>query len=136
MDGQFFANFIRKKFNLCFGKAGPKHGGRRLFVMDNCPCQTSKVAMASLGQVEAELLKIPARSPDINPIENIFHLVKSQLNKQAVTENITSESYEQFQTRVFQVLRTFPVDIIDKTIDSMSKRINKMISSKGYRTKY
>ena len=136
MDGQFFANFIRKKFNLCFGKAGPKHGGRRLFVMDNCPCQTSKVAMASLGQVEAEMLKIPARSPDINPIENIFHLVKSQLNKQAVTENITSESYEQFQTRVLQVLRTFPVDIIDKTIDSMSKRINKMISSKGYRTKY
>ncbi|CAB4019395.1 Hypothetical predicted protein [Paramuricea clavata] len=92
--------------------------------------------MASLGQVEAEMLKIPARSPDINPIENIFHLVKSQLNKQAVTENITSESYEQFQTRVLQVLRTFPIDIIDKTIDSMSKRINKMISSKGYRTKY
>ena len=92
--------------------------------------------MASLGQVEAEMLKIPARSPDINPIENISHLVKSQLNKQAVTENITSESYEQFQTRVLQVLRTFPVDIIDKTIDSMSKRINKMISSKGYRTKY
>ena len=104
--------------------------------MDNSPCQTSKVAMASLGQVEAEMLKIPARSPDINPIENIFHLVKSQLNKQAVTENITSESYEQFQTRVIQVLRTFPIDIIDKTIDSMSKRINKMISSKGYRTKY
>ena len=92
--------------------------------------------MASLGQVDAEMLKISARSPDINPIENIFHLVKSQLNKQAVTENITSESYEQFQTRVLQVLRTFPVDIIDKTIDSMSKRINKMISSKGYRTKY
>ena len=92
--------------------------------------------MASLGQVDAEMLKISACSPDINPIENIFHLVKSQLNKQAVTENITSESYEQFQTRVLQVLRTFPVDIIDKTIDSMSKRINKMISSKGYRTKY
>jgi transposase len=45
--------------------------------------------MASLGQVEAEMLKIPACSPDINPIENIFHLVKSQLNKQAVTENIS-----------------------------------------------
>ncbi|CAB3981725.1 Hypothetical predicted protein [Paramuricea clavata] len=89
--------------------------------------------MASLGQVEAEMLKIPACSPDINLIENIFHLVKSQLNKQAVTENITSESYEQFQTPVLQVLRTFPIDIIDKTIDSMS---NKMISSKGYRTKY
>jgi hypothetical protein len=46
--------------------------------------QLSKVAMASLAQVEAEMPKIHARSPDINPIENIFHLVKSQLNTQAV----------------------------------------------------
>ena len=84
--------------------------------------------MPSLAQVEAEMLKIHGRSPNINPIENIFHLVKSQL-----TENITSESYKQFQTRVLQVLRTFPIDIIDKVIDSMGKRINKMILS--YKTK-
>jgi hypothetical protein len=85
--------------------------------------------------LEAEMLKIHARSPNnINPIGNIFHLVKSQLNTEAVTENISSESYKQFQTRVLQVLRTFPIDIIDKTIDSMGKRINKMILSKtkGY----
>jgi hypothetical protein len=46
--------------------------------------------MASLAQVETEMLKIHGRSPNINPIENIFHLVKSQFNTQAVTENITS----------------------------------------------
>ena len=85
--------------------------------------------MASLAQVEAEMLKTHARSPNINPIENIFHLVKSQL-----TENITNESYKLFQTLVLQVLRTFPFGIIDKTIDSMGKRINKTILSKtkGY----
>ena len=75
--------------------------------------------MASLAQVEVEMLKTHARSPNINPIENIFHLVKSQL-----TENITSESYKLFQTRVLQVLRTFPIGIIDKTIDSMHGQAN------------
>ena len=60
------------------------------------------------------MLKTHARSPNINPIENIFHLVKSQL-----TENIISESYKLFQTRVLQVLRTFPIGIIDKTIDDL-----------------
>ena len=96
--------------------------------------------MASLAQVDAEMLKIHARSPDINPIENIFHLVKSQLNTHAVTENITSESYKQFQTRILQVMKTFPIDMIDKTIDNVwqANTINKIILSKtkGYRTKY
>ena len=39
----------------------------------------------SLAQVETEMLKIHARSPNRNTIENIFHLVKSQFNTQAVT---------------------------------------------------
>ena len=74
MNGKFFANFIKKKqFNTCFAKAGPKHGGKRLFVMDNDPSQSSKAAMTALKSVEGELLKIPPRSPDLNPIENILY---------------------------------------------------------------
>jgi transposase len=45
MDGVFFAKCIRENFNLCFGKAGPKAYGKRLFLMDNDPSQTSKKAM-------------------------------------------------------------------------------------------
>jgi hypothetical protein len=52
-----------------------------------------------------------------------MHLVKSQLNTQAVTENITSESYKQFQTRILQVMRTFPIDMIDKQLIMCGKRI-------------
>ena len=99
MNGEFFSKFIKEHFNLCFGKAGPKTGGSRLFVMDNDPSQTSKLAMTSLSEIEAELLKIPPRSPDINPIENIFHIVKDHLNSQAITKNITRESFGEFQER-------------------------------------
>jgi hypothetical protein len=45
MDGPFFAQFIKEHFRIAFGRAGPKQNGRRLFIMDNDPCQTSKVAM-------------------------------------------------------------------------------------------
>ena len=38
MNGYFFAQFIKNNFNLCFGKAGPKTDGKRLFVMNNDPC--------------------------------------------------------------------------------------------------
>ena len=81
MNGDFFAQFIKNNFNLCFGKAGPKTDGKRLFVMDNDPCQTSKKAMLALTHIECELHRIPPCSPDINPIENIFHLVKKNAAK-------------------------------------------------------
>ena len=81
MNRDFFAQFIKSNFNLCFGKAGPKTDGKRLFVMNNDPCQTSKKAMLALTQIECELYRIPPRSPDINPIENVFHLEKKKCCK-------------------------------------------------------
>lgn len=136
MDGAFFARFIREHFNITFARAGPKHGSRRLFVMDNDPSQTSKLAMSALREIEAELLKIPARSPDLNPIENVFHLVKTYLAKQAVRHNIVSESFDEFQIRVLAALDGIPTEVVDRTISSMSKRIETMVKSKGYRTRY
>ena len=55
MDGNFFYNFIKTHFNLMFGKAGRKAYRKRIFVMDNDPCQTSKKAMSAINQIECEL---------------------------------------------------------------------------------
>ena len=71
MDGDFFYNFIKKHFNLTFAKAGPKRYRKRIFVMDNDPSQTSKKAMTAINQIECQLHKIPARSPDLNPMQQI-----------------------------------------------------------------
>ena len=72
MNGPYFASFIKDHFNITFAKAGAKHCGSCIFVMDNDPSQTSKVAMEALRTIEANLLEIPARSPDLNPIEQFF----------------------------------------------------------------
>ena len=57
--------------------------------MDNDPSQTSKVARKAMEKIEAEFHKIPARSPDLNPIENLFHLLKKRLENEAIENNIT-----------------------------------------------
>ncbi len=136
MDGRFFGTFVREHFKITFAKAGMKVGGQRLFVMDNDPSQTSKIAMSALSQVEAQHHEIPARSPDLNPIENIFHIVKKKLEFEAESLGIVSESFEQFQTRVISCCDSIDPELIDKTISSMPKRIHSIISSKGNRTKY
>lgn len=99
LNGCFFAQFIRKHFNITFVKAGPKAQSKRIFVMDNDPSQTSKKAMDALHNIEAELHHLPSRSQDLNPPENIFHL-------EALEQKITNESYEQFRERVFNSFST------------------------------
>ena len=102
LNGQFFANFIRQHFNLCFGRAGPKRDGKRLFVMDNDPSQVSKLAMSALREIECELSKIPSRSPDLNPCESIFHIVKDSLDDEAIEKHINKESFGDFKNRVLR----------------------------------
>ena len=61
---------------------------KRLFVMDNDPCQNSKIAKAALENIGTNISKIPPRSPDLNPIENIFHNVKRAWREEALMNHI------------------------------------------------
>ena len=54
----------------------------------------------ALGKLIAELLSIPLRSSDLNPIENLFHSVRSDLSQQTLSKNITRGNYDEFQSRV------------------------------------
>ena len=53
MNGQFFAAFIKEHSNTCFMQSRLKSGGRRLFLMDNDPSQTSKAARSALHEIKA-----------------------------------------------------------------------------------
>ena len=136
MDGKCFAEIIDKEFNMCFAKAGPKFDRQRLFVMDNCPCQNAKIAKQALEKIEAKLHNIPSRSPDLNPIENMFHKVKDSLDKEALDKKIYKESFDEFKNRVLRCLGNIETEYINNTISSLPKRIKDIIKSKGKRIKY
>lgn len=81
-------------------------------------------------------ISIPARSLDLNPIENFFHIAKKQLKTQAIEMNLTWESYSDFLQRVKKTMEYCPVDVIDKIISTMNKRIDLIIKQKGQRLRY
>ena len=136
MSGDYFASYTRRRFNITFAKAGVKLNHSRRFIMDNDLCQTSKKSLHALSEVEAELHSIPARSPDLNPIENIFHLIKKKLAKQALNLQIEKESFEEFKTCVLCCWNDIDPLIIDRTIESLPKRIDAILKGRGCRTKY
>ncbi len=135
MDGKTFAEFIDNNFPSMFRAAG-RRSRRRLFVQDNDPCQNSSAAKQAMLRIGAKLLEIPPRSPDLNPIENIFHTVARQLRQQALMNCISQETFEQFETRVISTFNSIPVQSINNVIGSMNNRINNIAAAKGKRIRY
>ena len=77
------------------------------------------------------MFPIPPRSPNINPIENFFHLVKKQQNRDALEQNTTLENYPQFSDHVKEIILNFPVATIDNIIESMNKQMTMIIRRRG-----
>ena len=133
MNGAYFKSYVKRKFPELFDKAA-KLG--RLWIQDGDPNQNCAACRAEFQRLDAQLLPIPPRNPDLNPIENIFNSVRRKLSRQAIEKNITKESYEEFSQRVINAITTIEVTAINKIIDSMNRRITELIKNKGRRLKY
>ena len=79
LDGDYIAQFVRRKYREMFRKSGKEPS--RLFVHDNCPILNCSKARKAVREVGGRLFAIPKCSPDLNPIENIFNIVKRDLKK-------------------------------------------------------
>ena len=134
VNSEMCKSFIDEHFpNMFETSANPKG---KLFLEDGDPSQNSKLSREAMDSIGCRLFKIPPRSPDLNPIENVFHLIGKQLKKDALENNLQRESYAQYCDRVKRSVLAFPAHVIDKTIESMPRRIAQIIKVKGQRTKY
>ena len=76
-----------------------------------------------MQNINAIVMAIPAGSPDLNPIENIFAQVIFILENKAVQQNITKEKFSKFSAQVKDTFITLDREKINKVIDSMPKRL-------------
>ena len=134
LTGEGFAEFVRSYFPRTFERNKNPHG--KLLLQDRDPLQVSQCAKNAIDDVGCRMFAIPARSPDLKPIENMFHLVRANSQKDALTKEIKKETFLEFSRRVRKTIKGSPVEILDKTVDSLPKRLAKIVSTKGERTKY
>lgn len=134
LGGRKFARFVRRYFPRTMEACGAQR--RRLFLQDGDPSQNSSDAKAAFSDIGLEVLRIPPRSPDLNPIENVFNIVGRQLQRNALRNNIKAETFPAFQKRVIRTLKTTSIETIDNIIASMSKRLDLIIATGGRRLKY
>jgi transposase len=103
-----------------------------IFQQDLAPPHNSKSTKDWLNNQNINVLPWPANSPDLNPIENVWRKMKFSINRSNPRPKNKSELIE----LITKVWNEFSLRDCRNLIDSMPKRINTVIKSKGYPTKY
>jgi hypothetical protein len=88
-------------------------------VEDGAPCHTCKLAKEARSILGIPSIILPPSSPDLNPIENVQHLLKIKLS-QLVTRNTSPDMlWEQVQACWADIDKGY----INKLIDGMPVRV-------------
>ena len=134
ITGRNFARIIRTEFDGAFvASCNPDD---KVFFQDGCPRQNSACAWRALERKGATIFRISSRSPDLNCIENLIHLLNKKLQTDTIDNNIEKETFEEFSEKAENTMRNFNIETIDKIMGTMAKRVTEVIKNKGPRIKY
>lgn len=101
-----------------------------IFQHDNDPKHASRFVKEWIQKENITEMIWPSQSPDLNPIENLWHYVETKILTQNYSN--TNDLFVAIET----AWNELDGDYIKKLIESMPKRCTTVIKQKGYYTKY
>lgn len=106
-------------------------GTNCFFQHDGAPCHTARMITKFLNDKNIEILKPwPGNSPDLNPIENLWAIIKRAVDKQKPS------NCEQLKELITQEWNNISAETIENLLKSMPKRIETVLKKKGCHSKY
>lgn len=134
MDQHVYANLLQHQFLPSAKSLAEEFGGLKNTPVqqDNDPKHSSKLCDAKFKRYFTNRLEWVAQSPDMSPIEQLWEELERRLRHR--NEKPTSKQH------LFDMLKeewnNIPEDVTYKLVDSMPRRVDALINSKGHHTKY
>ena len=107
-------------------------GGDWRLMQDNAPCHTANIVKAFLVEKEVKFIKWPPYSPDLNPIENVWSLIKRKLMSEFPVAANPDELIEQ----VNEIWNSFSSEFAYKMCGNYKNRLQAVVKAQGGYTKY
>ncbi len=101
-----------------------------IFQQDLAPAHTAKGTKSWFNDHGVTVLDWPANSPDLNPIENLWGIVKRKMR------DTRPNNTDDLKATVKETWASIPPQQCHKLITSMPRRIEAVIKAKGAPTKY
>ncbi len=101
-----------------------------IFQQDLSPAHTAKGTKSWFDDHGVTVLDWPANSPDLNPIENLWGIVKRKMR------DTRPNNADELKATVKETWASIPPQQCHKLITSMPRRIEAVIKAEGAPTKY
>jgi hypothetical protein len=98
---------------------------------DNAPCHKARATINFINEQSIDLLPWPPYSPDLNPIENLWGIIKMKIREEGIG------STTELTTRTLQIWGSPEIKEVCATlVESMPRRLSLCIRARGGYTKY
>jgi transposase len=112
--------------------ARDEYGVQMTFMQDNAPCHKTRLVMDFLAQNEVPTLEWPPQSPDLNPIENLWAIIKRRRSKKFGVPSNAQELIDQVMT----IWDELDSELLERLSGSIEKRLKEVLRMGGKPTKF
>ncbi len=126
MNSQMYCSILKEKMIPSLHALGR----RALFQHDNDPKHTSKATVGFLKKNRVKMIQWPSMSPDLNPIEHLWGILKRQV------EHHSPSSIQSLKEVILEEWKKIDLAKCRQLVLSMPRRLGAVIKNHGGHTKY